>query len=102
MLKEFAATDPNNLIRQGHSTGASEEPADGSTDKVDQLRCFSVLGVSPSATLDQVKQAYKLQVKQNHPDRVHGLAPIFKTVAEAETKKLNAAYAEALVVLGHG
>ena len=57
---------------------------------------FDVLGVAPSATIDDIRQAYKLLVKQNHPDRVHSMAPAFKQLAEAETKKLNIAYAEAL------
>jgi hypothetical protein len=35
-------------------------------------------------------------VKQNHPDRVHNMSSVFKELAETETKKLNAAYAEAL------
>src|SRR5205085_2453305 len=51
--------------------------------------------VAPSATVDEVKQAYKLLVKQNHPDRVASMAPVFQELAEAETKKLNIAYAEA-------
>jgi hypothetical protein len=41
-------------------------------------------------------QEAKLLVKQNHPDRVHSMAPAFKQLAEAETKKLNVAYAQAL------
>ena len=43
-----------------------------------------------------LKQAYKELVKQNHPDRVHSMAPAFRELAEAETKKLNIAYADAI------
>ena len=57
---------------------------------------FDVLGVGPSATIDDAKQAYKDLVKQNHPDRVHSMAPAFRELAEAETKKLNIAYADAM------
>ena len=35
---------------------------------------------------------------QNHPDRVHGMAPVFGALAEAETKKINAAYQQALAL----
>ena len=45
----------------------------------------------------EVKEAYKVLIKQNHPDRVHDMSPAFKTLAEAETKKLNAAYRQALL-----
>jgi hypothetical protein len=39
-------------------------------------------------------------VKQTHPDRVQDMSQIIKMIAETETKKLNSAYAEALVQLG--
>jgi hypothetical protein len=57
-----------------------------------------ILGVSESATIDEVKQAYKSLIKQNHPDRVQGMSQAFKKLAEIETKKINAAYRQALSV----
>jgi DnaJ-domain-containing protein 1 len=60
---------------------------------------FDVLGLSSSAAIDDVKQAYKALVKQSHPDRVHGMSPAFRELAEAETKKIYIAYAEALMSL---
>lgn len=61
--------------------------------------CFAVLGVSHSATIEEVKEAYKALIKQNHPDRVHGLSPALRQLAELETKKLNVAYQQALFSL---
>jgi DnaJ like chaperone protein len=55
-----------------------------------------ILGVSASATIAEVKQAYKTLIKQNHPDRVQGMSQAFKKLAEIETKKINAAYRQAL------
>jgi len=60
---------------------------------------FTVLGLSPMATIEDAKDAYKTLIKQNHPDRVHDMAPIFRALAEAETKKINAAYRQALACL---
>jgi DnaJ-domain-containing protein 1 len=64
---------------------------------IEESRWFAVLGVLPSATIEEVKQTYKMLVKKTHPDRVHDMSPTFVTLAESETKKLNAAYAEALL-----
>jgi hypothetical protein len=58
---------------------------------------FAVLGLSSAATIDEVRLAYKTLIKQNHPDRVHDMAPLFRALAEAETKKINAAYRQALL-----
>ena len=55
-----------------------------------------ILGVSKSATIEEVKEAYKTLIKQNHPDRVQGMSQAFKKLAEVETKKINAAYRQAL------
>jgi DnaJ domain len=60
---------------------------------------FAVLGLSPAATIEDVRNAYKTLIKQNHPDRVHGMAPLFRVLAEAETKKINAAYRQALLCI---
>jgi curved DNA-binding protein CbpA len=55
--------------------------------------------VSPSATIDEIKEAYRLRIRQNHPDLVQGMATIFRKLAEDETKKLNAAYEDALTTV---
>ena len=62
---------------------------------------FAVLGLSSAATIEDVRQAYKTLIKLNHPDRVHGMAPVFRALGEAETKKINAAYRQALACLSH-
>jgi hypothetical protein len=60
---------------------------------------FAVLGLSPTATIEDVRGAYKTLIKQYHPDRVHGMAPVFRALAEAETKRINAAYRQALLCI---
>jgi DnaJ domain len=72
-------------------TEANENSANGTW--------FAVLGLSPAATIQDVRNAYKTLIKQNHPDRVHDMAPVFRALAEAETKKINAAYRQALACL---
>jgi len=97
-LKALAATDPDRLIPDGQShERPSEEPREISLESIEESRWLATLGVLPSATIEEVKQAYKMLIKKNHPDRVHDMSPAFVTLAESETKKLNAAYAEALL-----
>jgi hypothetical protein len=71
------------------------EAKDGNLTDGDWIR---ILGVSESTTVEEVKEAYKVLIKQNHPDRVQGMSPAFRKLAETETKKINAAYREALSV----
>jgi DnaJ-domain-containing protein 1 len=58
--------------------------------------CFAVLGLSESATIEEIRQAYKALIKQNHPDRVHNMSPALRKFAESQTKMLNTAYRQAL------
>jgi hypothetical protein len=67
---------------------------------VEDSRWFSVLGLSQSATIEEVKEAYKELIKQNHPDLVYEMSPAFRELAEAETKKLTAAFKQALQLVG--
>ena len=100
-LKNFAGTDPNKLIHQMPPSAAKtpDEPLEAVPDIPGETPWFSILGVPRSATIDEVKQAYKIKVKQSHPDLVREMSPSFQQLAETETKKLNAAYQEALLSL---
>jgi DnaJ domain len=91
ILREFAALNPDELVESDGSYGFMEEPLPADTS------WFAVLELPPTATLAQIRDAYRKKVKQTHPDRVNGMAPAFKELAEAETKKLNAAYQQALL-----
>src|SRR5262249_40843142 len=53
---------------------------------------YDVLGISRSATFDDVTAAYHKLARMNHPDRVADLAPEFKELAERRMKEINAAY----------
>jgi DnaJ like chaperone protein len=59
-----------------------------------------VLEISPNATLDQIKAAYRKKVSLYHPDRVAGLGEELRTLAEVHAKETNAAYAVACRLRG--
>jgi hypothetical protein len=75
---------------------SGEEIAAATADIQSEEDWIRILGVSESATIEEVKEAYKTLIKQNHPDRVQGMSQAFKKLAEVETKKINAAYRQAL------
>jgi DnaJ domain len=101
-LKAFAATDPDQLVHEERGNEergneeASEEAREGPLAVTEDTSWFAVLGVLPSATIEEVRQAYKSLIKKSHPDRVHDMSPSLVKLAEFETKKLNSAYATAL------
>ncbi|HYX09559.1 MAG TPA: TerB family tellurite resistance protein [Bacteroidales bacterium] len=53
---------------------------------------YKVLNISPSATDDEVKKAYRKMAVKNHPDKVGYLGDDIKKAAENKFQQLNAAY----------
>jgi DnaJ-domain-containing protein 1 len=53
---------------------------------------YAVLGVAVTATDDEVKAAYREQLKLNHPDKVAHLSPALQQFAQQQTLKVRAAW----------
>jgi DnaJ-domain-containing protein 1 len=103
-FRTFATADPGQWLddEQGGDEPVDEATAEGPPvvpEMPETSSWFDVLGLPASATIDDVKQAYKALVKKNHPDRVFDMSPAFRKLADAETKKINVAYAQALECL---
>jgi DnaJ domain len=99
-FKDLVDSDPRRPAEPppDQATSDASQPTEVNENNANDT-WFAVLGLPSAATIEDVRQAYKTLVKQNHPDRVHGMAPVFRALAEAETKKINAAYRQALARL---
>jgi len=53
---------------------------------------YSVLGISPSATDDEVRTAYRRMAMKNHPDKVATLGPEVQKAAAEKFRKVQEAY----------
>ncbi len=56
---------------------------------------YEVLGVSPSASIEEIQAAYKSLIRQYHPDKVASLGEDLRFLAERKSKEINVAYKKA-------
>jgi len=100
-FRDLANSDPFRPVEPPPADQAAFDPSQWAEANENDANdtWFAVLGLSSAATIEDVRNAYKTLIKQNHPDRIHGMAPVFRALAEAETKKINAAYRQALLCI---
>ncbi len=65
-----------------------------------QQSWHEILGVSPAAGVDEIRDAYKHLVSKYHPDKVDSLGQELKDLAERKIKDITAAYREAMQARG--
>lgn len=53
---------------------------------------YKILNIPPGATQEQIRSAYKKLAHMYHPDKVEGLAPEYRQIADRKMKAINAAY----------
>lgn len=58
----------------------------------DTTSAYAVLEISPSATDDEVKSAYRRMAMKNHLDKVASLGPDVQKAAEEKFRKIQEAY----------
>lgn len=73
---------------KGHRTRSQTEENQGPADP------YTVLGISRTASEEEIKKAYRKLVRQYHPDKVAHLGDEFKALAEERFKQIQQAYQE--------
>lgn len=83
--------------RQGNAERKAQQQRDQERRREKQVnlkmsleQAYSLLGLEEGATKEQIKMAYRKNVKQCHPDLF--VEDEFKEIAEEEIKRLNEAY----------
>ena len=80
----------------GEYEDSEDESYEPESAEEEEKSWHEILGVSPTASPQEINSAYREQVKKCHPDLVAGLDPDFRTLADAKAKALNAAREEGL------
>jgi len=90
-LSEHDVAQLEALLRAG-TAGPSARGAEPSRDRL--ADAYTAIGVSPDASDQDVKRAYRKLISQNHPDKLaaRGLPESMRAVAEERSRELNAAY----------
>jgi len=73
--------------------GFRRSPA-GDADAARVRRAYKALGMSPNASNDEIKKAYRRLMNRTHPDKIAGSNPDAAAIAEAErrTREVRGAY----------
>lgn len=53
---------------------------------------YLILNINSNSSVDDIKKAYKEEIRKYHPDKVEHLGNEFKEIAERKTKDINKAY----------
>ncbi|MBT5270517.1 MAG: J domain-containing protein [Bacteroidetes bacterium] len=81
--------DQTNSNSQQNSSAGPEPSSENATKENEP---YIVLNVSPNSTWGEISSAYHKMAQMYHPDKVVGLAPEYKEIAEKQMRLINSAF----------
>ncbi|MBM4244758.1 MAG: DUF1232 domain-containing protein [Deltaproteobacteria bacterium] len=79
---------------RAHTSGASRDESTAASGDEAPADPYAVLGVHRGATRDEIRDAYRAQMKLYHPDRVADLGPELQQVAHRKAIEIQRAFEE--------
>jgi DnaJ like chaperone protein len=78
----------------GYGSGSYRAGAGAAPPRDKLADAYAALGLSPTATVAEIKRAYRRLMSQNHPDKLaaKGLPESMREIAEERTQEISAAY----------
>jgi len=76
--------------KSDYHSQAKKDENKGSSSK--EENAYTILNVPNNASWEEISTAYKKMAQMYHPDKVAGLAPEYREIAEKRMKIINAAY----------
>jgi len=78
--------------QQSYYSHRSQQRTETSENRMDLNKAYSLLGISPDASEDEISRAYKEKMSRTHPDKVSHMSEELQQKAKELTLELNEAY----------
>lgn len=83
---------------QSRSGGGEKQQGRAGSKESGFAQWYEVLEVSPSATEEEIRRAYRAKISQYHPDKVASMGEEIREVAEKRSREINAAFETAMKI----
>ncbi len=85
---------PGNRTEQTRDTDNDRQHRDTDSDSQDHIDPYTILGIAPDASKEEIKVAYRRLAAKYHLDKVQHLGKEFQKLAEERFKRIQQAYDE--------